>query len=67
MCGIRSADTFFQDSRYGVRILSENSSFTFIAALTLALGKSRLTFGEPQEVEIGSVHLLSKDGARTAW
>src|SRR5262245_14685388 len=38
MRGIGFIDTFFQDLRYGVRMLIRNPGFTFVAALTLALG-----------------------------
>ncbi|MBO0863388.1 MAG: ABC transporter permease, partial [Chloracidobacterium sp.] len=38
MRGIRLAETFFQDLRYGVRMLAKNRVFTFVAILTLAFG-----------------------------
>ncbi|MBO0726630.1 MAG: ABC transporter permease, partial [Blastocatellia bacterium] len=38
MRGIRVIDTFFQDLRYGVRMLRRNLAGAFVAMLTLALG-----------------------------
>src|SRR5262245_58213859 len=38
MRGIRFIETFLQDLHYGVRMLMRNPGFTFVAALTLALG-----------------------------
>jgi predicted permease len=36
--GLPVLEVFFQDSRYGVRMLLKNSGFTAVAVLTLALG-----------------------------
>src|SRR5882672_1519256 len=38
MRGIRFIETFIQDVRYGLWMLRRNPGFTFVAALTLALG-----------------------------
>jgi putative ABC transport system permease protein len=38
MRGSRFIETFFQDLRYGVRMLAKNRVFTFVAILTLAFG-----------------------------
>ena len=38
MWGVRFIDTFFQDLKYGVRMLLKNPGYTLIAILTLALG-----------------------------
>src|SRR5215468_12082969 len=38
MWGFRSLETFFQDLRYGVRMLLKNPGFALIAVITLALG-----------------------------
>lgn len=38
MWGFRSLETLFRDSRYGIRLMLKNPSFTLIAVITLSLG-----------------------------
>jgi putative ABC transport system permease protein len=38
MWGVRSIETFFQDLRFGVRMLLKSKAFTAVAVLSLALG-----------------------------
>jgi putative ABC transport system permease protein len=43
MRGIRLIDTFFQELRFGLKILRRNPGFTVVAVLTLALGTGVIT------------------------